>query len=613
MTGYYVLAIPRGRRARFTISEMSDGAVATAGAKVGADPAVAGSGDVTTNAATASDVGATAGGSSDSPGSPGGSDLWNRVRSWVTAERAWLIVVVAVVAVLGLVAFLRFWTPSQLWLDEALTVDISRLPISQIPHALRLDGAPPLFYFLLHFWMLPFGTSNLAVRSLSGVIGLVNLPLAFLAGEKIGARSWRSSVEVTEDDRARGRVAGWTVMLLLATSPFTVYYDTESRMYALVILLVTTGLLSFLSLLARPRLLAAAGVAASAALLLYTQYWALYLLAVVGAGLVVSAIWGPVGYRRACRYAIGALVVGGLCFVPWLPTFWFQLHHTGTPWATPADWTALVFTFTQFAGGNSTPGRALGIVLFFLVMLALFGAPVVGGRGSRVELDLRTRRGVRLLMAIVVATLVLAVALGKLTGSAFADRYTAVVVLPALLVVAYGVTTIGSRTARVVVTGLAVGLGLFAAVPNAYISRTQAGQVATYILQRARPGDVVAYCPDQLGPSVSRVIGGRGGLAQVTYPRETGPAFVDWVDYAKVNGAGHPARFARFVSDLAGPHHTVWYVSAPGYLTFGPDCGYIGADLAALGRPAKIVVAQSAPDTPFEIFEGESLVRFGPG
>jgi hypothetical protein len=522
-----------------------------------------------------------------------------------------MIVVGTVVAVLVLVTFLRFWTPSQLWLDEALTVDISKLPLSQIPHALRRDGAPPLFYVLLHYWMLIFGTSNLAARSLSGVVGLVNLPLAFIAGEKIGSRSWRPSFEVTDEDRARGRTTAWVVMLLLATSPFAIYYDTESRMYALVILLVTTGLLSFVSLLGRPRLAAAAGVAVSAALLLYAQYWAIYLLAVVGAGLVWFAFWGPAGYRRACRYAVGALVVAAVCFVPWLPTFWFQLHHTGTPWATPADWTALVFTFTQFAGGNSTPGRALGLVLFFLVVLALFGAPV-GRRGSRVELDLRTRPGVRLLLAIVVATLVLAVALGKVTGSAFADRYTAVVVLPALLVVAYGVTTIGSRTARVVVTGLAVGLGLLAAVPNAYISRTQAGQVATAVLARAVPGDVVAFCPDQLGPAVSRVLGGRGGLTEVTYPRKTGPQFVDWVDYAKVNGKGHPARFARYVSDLAGPHHTVWYVSAPGYLTFGGACGTIGAYLAAMRGPGKTVVGQAAPDTPFEIFEGESLVRFGP-
>ncbi len=76
----------------------------------------------------------------------------------------------AVGTVLALVAalVLRFWTSSDLWLDEALTVNISKLPIHEIPSYLRRDGAPPLFYFLLHFWMGVFGSSDLAVRALPG-------------------------------------------------------------------------------------------------------------------------------------------------------------------------------------------------------------------------------------------------------------------------------------------------------------------------------------------------------------------------------------------------------------------------------------------------------------
>ena len=44
--------------------------------------------------------------------------------------------------------------------------------------------------------------------------------------------------------------------------------------------------------------------------------------------------------RRAWRRPIPALVavaVGGLAFVPWLPTFIYQSKHTGTPWALPAE------------------------------------------------------------------------------------------------------------------------------------------------------------------------------------------------------------------------------------------------------------------------------------
>ena len=62
----------------------------------------------------------------------------------------------------GIVA--RFLAPSGLWLDEALSVNIAKLPLGQMPGALVQDGSPPLYYLLLHFWMLLFGQGDFAVR-----------------------------------------------------------------------------------------------------------------------------------------------------------------------------------------------------------------------------------------------------------------------------------------------------------------------------------------------------------------------------------------------------------------------------------------------------------------
>ena len=67
--------------------------------------------------------------------------------------------VLALVGLLTVVVgvLLRFYAPTPLWLDETISVNISRLPIGQIPTALSHDGAPPLYYLLLHFWMLVWG------------------------------------------------------------------------------------------------------------------------------------------------------------------------------------------------------------------------------------------------------------------------------------------------------------------------------------------------------------------------------------------------------------------------------------------------------------------------
>src|SRR6516165_7601840 len=139
-------------------------------------------------------------------------------------------------AVLAGVA-LRFYTRSDLWLDEALSVNIARLPLSQLHTALRHDGAPPLYYALLHLWIRAFGTGDVATRSLSGVLSVATLPLAWFAGQRLG-----------------GRKLAVFALLVVATSPYAIRYGTEARMYALIMLLVFAGYLAVLRALEHPSL-----------------------------------------------------------------------------------------------------------------------------------------------------------------------------------------------------------------------------------------------------------------------------------------------------------------------------------------------------------------------
>ena len=195
--------------------------------------------------------------------------------------RAAAAIVIALIVASGI--FLRFYAHSALWLDEALTVDRSSLPVRDIATSLKQDGAPPLYYYLLHYWMDVFGQSDLATRSLSGVIGVATLPVAWLAA-----------------NRFAGRIAAWVTLVLLASAPYAVYYSTEARMYSLEILLTGCGYLALSRALARPRPgnLIAIGVVTAA--LLYTQYWSLYLVATVGIWLLGSAWWDRRS-ERGCR------------------------------------------------------------------------------------------------------------------------------------------------------------------------------------------------------------------------------------------------------------------------------------------------------------------------
>ena len=489
--------------------------------------------------------------------------------------RTRIVVGVGVGLVIAAGLVLRFWTRSGLWLDEALTVDIARLPLDQIPNALKHDGAPPLYYYLLHFWIVLFGQSNVAVRSMSGVIAVITLPVAWLCGKRFG-----------------GRAVAWTLLVLLASAPFAVYYATESRMYALVILLTGCGFLALQRAVQAPRPANLVAVAVVVAALLYAQYWSVYLVAMVVIWLVASIVrTRHHGHPEAAPWAaLVAVAAGGLLFVPWLPTFFFQTEHTGTPWAAPPNFSAVINALTGFTDNQGSTlmtatnqGRLPAVIYFAMLALAVFG---VGLSGRIIELDLRTRPRARGVGFVVIGTLFAAIAGGIVTSSAFSSRYAAVVFLPFLLLVALGTTTLLNPRARVIVVVLAVAAGLVSSAQNVTTQRTQAGQVAAAINAEAKPGDIIAFCPDQLGPAVYRQIEDPSQYDMITFPRRTAPQIVDWVDYAKTVGAADPNAFADAVFQRAGTDRHIWLVWYPMYQTYQTKCETIASDLLAAATKA---------------------------
>ena len=497
-----------------------------------------------------------------------------------------LLPIGAAVIVAGGLA-LRVLTASDLWLDEALTVTIARLPLGQIPGALRHDGAPPLYYWLLHVWMAAFGTGDLAVRSLSGVASALTIPVVWLIGRRVG-----------------GIRAAWGAAVVLAVNPFAIRYATETRMYAFVALVVALGVLAALRAYEQPTPARLAWVAVAAAAVLYTHYWGIYLLVASGALLVVRAlVRSPTWQERVLGTEgrlLAALAVGAAAWAPWVPSFLEQAAHTGTPWATPVGPSALVTVLGEFGGGSSDGARVLTLLLTGLVFLGVLGRPL-GGRF--VELDLRGRPAARPLLALLLGCPAIAVILGLATGTAFVARYTSVV-LPFFAVLAgLGVAAIPDRRRSAILVG-AIGLiGLSLAGQNALRNRTQAGELAGYVAAAAQPGDVVAFCPDQLGPATLRLLG--TGTPAIGFPRADTPSRIDWYDYEDVNRATSPAAFAKVVDQRAGHGHDVWLVSSHGYRTAEKACTEVENRLLAL-RPLGRQVVRPKPG---KYFEDAALIR----
>lgn len=508
------------------------------------------------------------------------------------ARVGWLrsVDVIALTGLALLALVVRFWTRSPMWLDEALTVHIAQQPLGQIPTALRHDGHPPLYYYLLHGWMSVFGTSDSAIRTLSGIFGVLLLPATWFAGRRIG-----------------GRTVAWCSVVLIALMPYAVRYSTENRMYALVMLLVVLGWLLVDSALRRPRPLLLIGIVACTSALLWSHYWAIWLgmaaALLVSGRLVRSWRGGRRDDARSASLVLGALVVGATTFLPWIGILRYQNAHTGTPWATRSSPPGVILTSIQQLGGSANTTNALAGWFFFTVMVV--GLLATGVAVGRFEIDLRTQPRARRMAWICLLTMGIGSAVMIVTNSAFQSRYNAVWIPFAFIIGGIGLSQIRGPLLQRAALALVVLAAVPGVVSNITRPRTQSGISAAAIVRAGRPGDVVALCPDQLGPSMTRAL--PDGFVVGSFPTFSDPRTVDWVDYAARTHAATPEQFAVKVLDKAGPKHRIFLVWMGTYVTHTGLCEQVVNAIQQHRPDAKSIVTADAT-----YFEAENVMEFGP-
>jgi hypothetical protein len=323
-------------------------------------------------------------------------------------------------------------------------------------------------------------------------------------------------------------------------------------MYAIVALEVSIALWAVDRALVRPTVARLAPVAIMTAALLYTHYWALYLTASVAVVLVAATVLrrragGPV---RPLVSVTGAIAVGGVLWLPWVPTFLYQADHTGTPWAR-----ATLSSMLRVTSGASDGGLLPALFVVLGVILAVLVHPL----RSRIRLSPNAIAAVLVLCPVVAAV-------GALTsGSAYVSRYASVVFPLAVLLAGIAVTRLRSTSAVVTVLAVfAVGCSLLSA-REAATERTRAGMLADAIAPRARGGDVVVYCPDQLAPAMHRVLEQRGiDVDERVFP-DGNPERVRWIDYPSRYAQSNPSLFASSVIASARPRGAVWLVWSETY------------------------------------------------
>jgi len=223
---------------------------------------------------------------------------------------AWTVILLLVITLLALALRLYRLGAQSLWYDEGVSVYLARMSLPQLTAWTADDIQPPLYYYLLHFWLFLFGqsSSEFVVRFPSLFFGVLTVPLMYRVGRHLC-----------------GATAGLLAALLAAISPLYLWYSQETRMYTMLTflcLLSSSLLLKALERKAPPYLplglaFAAANIAAA-----YTHYFAFFVMAFQGVYLV-SWSW-RMRERRWLLQGLTAFTVIALAYLPWVP---FMLHR----------------------------------------------------------------------------------------------------------------------------------------------------------------------------------------------------------------------------------------------------------------------------------------------
>lgn len=400
------------------------------------------------------------------------------------------------------------------WLDEAITVAHANRTFPEVFVAQVGNVHPPLFHLLAHAWMTVFGLSEVAIRSFSLVFGVATIPLAYWAGR-------------TVYNRRTGVIAA----IIVAFSPYAIWYSQEARMYAM---LMFFGFLGFTLLVVAMRrntkvLWLAYGLATFAGLFTHYFYAFLVMGEVVG---VIAVAWRRrrearrTGKADSSRWFLTRLVRDVPSLLPWFVTSAVMAVVYGL-WVFrsvlffPGE-NALISSATGsgLGYGQTPPELAWRLNDFGMVIAQMTGGfhpewamfALVAMWPLVVSLMLVMLGSIRRLARSSVLVLcgaggvLIITALGQWQGQVLASRYFAAVAAPAILAIAAAIAMAPRRSVRLFVAVM-IAFSLVAYVDQSLnhgnMMRYDNREAIQVIVEGYRPGDVVIYEPFFLTPLFS--------------------------------------------------------------------------------------------------------------
>jgi hypothetical protein len=333
-----------------------------------------------------------------------------------------------------LAAVLRFYRLGHqgFWFDEGNTaLEVRFTPGEMITLLKHYESTPPLYYSVAWVWSRIFGDTEIGLRSLSALLGVLTVPVGYAAARKLISRR-----------------AGLIVAALIAFNPYLIWYSQEARAYTLVVLLAGVSLLALAYARANPSPGAMALWTASCALAVATEYYAVLLI-------VPEALWLLHLHRRRREVwiSLAALAVWSA------PLLWFAISQNATghaSWIAPIPLAPRVGQIIpQFLVGYGAP--ALTVLQRLAEAVALMALVLLFTRT-----DARERSGALLAGGLALGGLILVLLLVAGGVDDLITRNVIVLWMPAALAVGGGLAAARARWAGLALTVVLCAIGVTA-------------------------------------------------------------------------------------------------------------------------------------------------------
>jgi 4-amino-4-deoxy-L-arabinose transferase-like glycosyltransferase len=456
------------------------------------------------------------------------------------------------------------------------------------------ESHPPLFYALVHVWMLLFGATDTAVRAFCALSGAAIVPAVYVAGSRLFSK--RAAV----------------VAALLATfSPALNEHSTQIRPYGLMALLTLVSCYWMLRAIERRRRADWAIYIAATLLLLYTHNWAWLIAIGQNTAFVLIALRDQRAQLKSIAAAwLYSWMIIGIGILPWASALLYQVQNAGHA-GVYVNGVVAAFELLIFGIFSSVQTLFLGRIVYpaLVAVVGTVAATASAIAAAKIQRDRRAGAeasdvmipGMRpgALLAIVIATITAAILLSPMSNQLLARCIATLIPLVALAagqwIVSLWTGVDRVRFAPVFAAAtltFVIAAGVIDVFGIANDPRSNAREVAHGIKQNTTSSDLLIVAPEWFAPSFNHYF--PRSIEQIDFPYRSRSGLIDFSDVWK--RAADPERLAQLTTRLvqaSASGRRVWLVSEVRYLHGVTDNAVRQAELEKDPAPyAMLRVAQ---------------------